>query len=399
MIRRMGQAMRDWRAAAVAAILLRLAVLWTSPENLLTYPRHDPDHYGHFADCLWHTGTFGRDAKAPVPSAYRPPLYPLLLAPLLALDNWAVAGLHAVAGALTVWATSRLASMVAGPRAGTLAAWLVALDPLLVGQAALLMTETVFVALVALWLAAWSAGRPQRAGLLLGLAALCRPTAWALGLAVGVAAGIRQPRAAFRMLAVAALLVAPWALRNGLQVGKFTPTTTHGGYTMYLGMNPWYYAAEVAGSQPWSAEHGHFAARVHELTAGLTEPQADAALAAAARKWIAANPGPAARTAWHHLGSLWSPLPRTGHGAALRWVFGAWTVVLYCLAALGAVRRGRSVWWLLAVPLALTAVHALLWSNIRMRAPAIPVLTVLAAANWGVAPRAVAAGKPAANSA
>ena len=376
--------MRSWRGAAAAAIAVRLAALAFVPDNLLKYPAVDPDHYGHFAECLWRTGIYGRDAAKPVPSAYRPPLYPLLLAPLLPLGNGAVAALHALAAVFTVWATARLARTASNDdRAATIAAWLVALDPLLIGQSALLMTETVFVALVAGWLMLWLEGKPRAAGVLLGLAALCRPTAWALGVAA-----LLGRRRAWQALAVALVMALPWGYRNFVQFGTPILATTHGGYTLFLGMNPSFHATEIRGGRVWNAQEEVFLAEVDRSAAGRSEVAADRALRQAALDWIRTNPGAAAESLWHHVRSLWAPFPRRGP-EALRWPFGLWSLGLYAAAGIGAwkARRNRAALALLCVPVALTVVHAVLWSNVRMRAPALPVLAVFAAT--ALAPRRV----------
>ncbi len=59
--------------------------------------------------------------------------------------------------------------------------------------------------------------------------------------------------------------------------------------------------------------------------------------------------------------------------------------LLYLAAFVGLKRLGkdwrRSVWWPIpTLVLTLTLVHAVYWSNMRMRAPAIPAIAMLAAA-------------------
>lgn len=118
------------------------------------------------------------------PTAYRPPLYPLLLAPMVTVGNEPpmvqIALLHLGLGAGTVWLTTLVAkgSGLSRGRAA-LAAFLVACDPVLVWQSRAVMTETpaaflTAFALAMLCLRGWKGAVLGGAGL--GLAALCRPS-------------------------------------------------------------------------------------------------------------------------------------------------------------------------------------------------------------------------------
>ena len=83
----------------------------------------------------------------------------------------------------------------------------------------------------------------------------------------------------------------------------------------------------------------------------------------------------------------------------LRYAVGAWYVVVFVLAVVGIYGLGRRMWrvpwlWGILLCLSLTAVHAFYWSNLRMRAPLMPVIALVAAA--GVA--WLSAGKDSRNS-
>src|SRR5690606_10645640 len=85
-------------------------------------------------------------------------------------------------------------------------------------------------------------------GLVVGLAILCRPT-YLAGLPLVLAALVfyaskppdRWAKPALVLLGTV-LALAPWILRNAIQLGAPIATTTHGGYTLWLANNPSYYA-------------------------------------------------------------------------------------------------------------------------------------------------------------
>jgi hypothetical protein len=84
---------------------------------------------------------------------------------------------------------------------------------------------------------------------------------------------------------------------------------------------------------------------------------------------------------------LWSPIPhRTPERSwTVIVAIGFYYVALYVAVGIGLWRLGREVreskWWpVWTLALTLTLVHAIYWSNIRMRAPVIPALAIIAAA-------------------
>jgi len=138
-----------------------------------------------------------------VPTAYRPPLYPLLLAgcvPLGEHGRVAIGLLHVVLGVATVglvWVLARWWGL--GELGAALAALLIAGDPILLAQSAQVMTETLatFLATAGLVLLAWASRRPTKyramlAGATLALGVLCRPTLLLWTIAVGVVLFLSQ---------------------------------------------------------------------------------------------------------------------------------------------------------------------------------------------------------------
>ena len=214
----------------------------------------DPDGYRCLAENLVDRGIFGYGAT---PTAYRPPLYPLMLAPLVAMGNFATAAigiLHVVLGVATVALVYRLARAWQLGKFSIVAAALVAVDPLLLKQSTLVMTETpaALLAVVALLALTTAAMRPRSltaagAGAAVALAALCRPTflPWmavsALVLPWFVLAWADRLRIFAAYCLAASIVLSPWMVRNQIHFGRPIAGTTHGGYTLLLANNPWFY--------------------------------------------------------------------------------------------------------------------------------------------------------------
>src|SRR5487761_651937 len=126
-------------ALLVVVCLIRGGGLWLRSEQLAG----DPDGYRALADNLLSSGVFGHGQ---VPTAYRPPLYPLLLAGCLKLTThsiFAVAALHGVLGVATAVLTVVLGRQCRLGGFASLAGLLVACDPILLHQSTLVMTETL----------------------------------------------------------------------------------------------------------------------------------------------------------------------------------------------------------------------------------------------------------------
>jgi hypothetical protein len=417
-------------AAVLLVLAVRIGVL-LAPGALVA----DPDGYRAVAENVRDCGTFGR---GDVPTAYRPPLYPLMLVPLVALgenSRWAIAALHLAMGLATVGLTYDLGRRLGLGNASVLAALLVGLDPILLAQSAQVMTETLatLLAVAALVLLARLVQRPTvaraaAAGVVFGLAPLCRPTflPWValVGLALVAASllvrlGRRRspestatpdrassppplrPLTAAVFLAAVAAVLAPWAIRNYLQFGRPIGTTTHGGYTLLLANNPGFYEFLRSGQweEVWNADefNREFFAQTPETT-----PTAELARDRLAYDWarqsIEHDPGTFAYSCLVRVGRLWNPLPHrvtvneSTARCTMRRAVGLWYVAEYVLAAIGlaaGVRRFRRSGRVAAtcvaaagfLVLTFTAAHTFYWTDMRMRAPLMPLVALAAA--WG----------------
>jgi len=182
------------------------------------------------------------------PSAYWPPGYPAVLAPFAWLADhtgwislaFAASLVNVVAGTATIWLTGLLARRWIGPLARNPAAWLVALCPALVYWTSTPHTETfftpLFLGVIVLSGTAGDGSATRRwlaIGLLVGGAFLVRSpgvialAAPALVLRAEQGTWRGALRATGLVLAGAAVLLVPWAIRNGVQVGIWSPASTN----------------------------------------------------------------------------------------------------------------------------------------------------------------------------
>lgn len=404
-----------WSVVAVAAIV-RGAVSTATLSSLSA----DPDAYRAIADVLAGSGVYGLSETRS--TAFRPPLYPCVLA-MTSTANVAVAVLHVVLGVVAVALTFASAqTLFRRIAASIVASALVIVDPILLQQSTLVMTETLAVAIVAATFYVWatavrdgfSVGKCVWLGGLLSLAYLCRPTflVWAgfLILALIVVA-IRDRRLLPPIIVggLVAMTMTIWMTRNFVAVGHPVWATTHGGYTLLLANNPdvfdhlhdgrriedWNpqaffdayghrYAGDPTTEEFWRKDWSSAGPPTYPDGAG--EVNDDRYVGAAAKATIAREPIKFAWACLCRCKFLWTPFPATvaTGSAAKSNLIGAYYLFVYLAVMIGAWRwQTKSVvaWYPIAtMVLTLTLVHAVYWSNMRMRAPAMPLLAVVGAA-------------------
>jgi 4-amino-4-deoxy-L-arabinose transferase-like glycosyltransferase len=414
----------------VLALAVRLLALSRYADQL----GFDPDGYRLLGQSLAAgQGYAFPDKNGPgSPTAYRPPLYPCLLAAVARIsgDDEQVfrrltGAVQLLLGLMTVWLTLLLAQELDLGKFGPLAALFVAVDPLLVYGTTQVMTETTatFLAALLLWmtLRARSPSGWFAAGAAFGLACLCRPTFWAFGVCLGLlelvqlilfrATGPRNPdstsgwqdsarRACWGALGMAAI-IAPWALRNMRTMHHLILTTTHGGYTLILGHNPvytrevldrgWGAPWEGASFEDWSSELE--AEMRHELGVQPLDktPEFEVArdgwMNRRALAYIFAEPATALRAGISLVFRFWNvtPLQTAARpiGAGLRWTIGVFYSLMFLamIAGLWKSRRSTLHGWqpLIVLIVSFTAVHFFYWADMRMRAPLVPAISLLAA--------------------
>ena len=394
------------------ALLMRLAVVGFQFESL---SESDPDSYRAIAVNLVESGTYRLDAE---PTAFRPPVYPLILSLgiLLGIPHgiW-VGGIHILFGVLTVLLTYRVALMMSRKPVALLAATLVCVDPILLNQSVLTMTETTatLLGILAIWLFVSTVDNPSKlnivlTGVALGVAGLCRPTFFvfaAMGLLVLLFSKPVPWKEQLRtnLLVGCCLLVtiAPWVIRNQISLGKPVFATTHGGYTLLLGNNPLFYEHLDQPLGTYGAQHFNRGVRrfnisenpsydfwgpramVQPKVISRNEIERDRFAYEVAKYHISQQPKLFARSVVRRVGKLWSPLPNTGR-VLQRLAVGGWYLILFIVVFGFSVRQSNQ--WLttpmklgLVMILAFTLVHAVYWSDMRMRAPLMPTLYLAAA--------------------
>lgn len=399
-------------AILLLTLFVRAGYLYGTAEPF----QFDTDLYRQIAQTLRVEGTYGRqDLEGRTwPTAFRPPLYPLLLS-ISSFDRsispTGIATLHLLLGLATVATTWLIARNYDRGNGGgwhpELAAMAVAIDPLLLVQSSQIMTETLaaFLATAALLCLLQLEQRQSRvwgfaSGLTLGCAALCRPTflPWCvLVLLLQVRKTVRK-RTAVSLMSLAlgmTLALCPWALRNYGTLGRWIVSTTHGGYTLLLGNNPEYYAhlRDVNREHVWTAEPAHEAVNAilaeENLNLVRDEITLDARLAERAKQHMRNDIPGCTLACIDRIQQLWSPLIRKEAGESslrcmARYIICVCYLGVYAAAIVGAVRGWNSsqrplVLFAFALAISFTAVHTIYWSNLRMRSPLMPAIYLLAA--------------------
>ena len=235
-----------WSLVALG-VLLRLGWMFVFPAE----PGSDGAIYVELARRLTGGGAYEISGT----HAYWPAGYPLFLAAWMTVFGagkvaWLLSNL--VLFAVAAIGVAHLATQLAGPLAGRLAALLFALWPNLIAGAATPEKEAVVIALLP-WVCVIvvDALRQRRhtwrvalGGALLGGCVLVQPSLQLLvpAFAALLAAAARPTRRGLMLAALlcvgAAAAIAPWTLRNYETFGRFVLVSTNGGDNLYRANNP-----------------------------------------------------------------------------------------------------------------------------------------------------------------
>jgi len=359
----------------------------------------DSESYWHLARTIVEGQPY-QIFDRPPRKAFRTPGYPAFLA----LGMWiggesarAVRLVQAFFTALLPLLVFVLARRYVGPRPALAAAAFSAVYPYFVYTGVILLSDSIFAVLllgVMLGLAGLGARpRPTVAimtGLLTGLTVLVRPSFllfipfWAAG--SFVFGRCRRSVLLNGAVAVAAMAAAmsPWVVRNWQATGRFIPTATTFGVTLYDGLSP---TATGASDQRFSER---------PEWQGMDPIQRDRRWARMAVDWARHNPGRTLELAGIKFLRFWSPWPNAPQLSAW-WMKAASVAVvvpLFVLIVVGLCRWPSAGWrsalFLLGPLIYFTLVHMIVVSSIRYRVPAMPPAMVLAALGscWLVGRRA-----------
>jgi 4-amino-4-deoxy-L-arabinose transferase-like glycosyltransferase len=236
---------------ALLAIALALRVALVAGTSDFA-PENDAADYDLLAVSIADQNQFPDSPYAALgsPTALRPPAYPLFLGAVYKVfgsQSWTVGRLAgALLGTLTVLLLYLLARQLWGLRTGLVVAGLAAVYPPLIMVNGSLLSEALFLPLMlgAALAVLWVRSEPGRwtpaivLGLLCGVAALTRtvgvallvPAVIGVLMTAGASRGWRARSAAVVVL-VAALVIAPWSVRNTVAFDRFVPLSTQGGPT------------------------------------------------------------------------------------------------------------------------------------------------------------------------
>lgn len=409
--------MVKWTAALVVILLLGLGLRVGEAWNGRA-PVFDAAAYATIAANLdrGEGFTLGPDATQPA-SNYSPGL-PLVAAAVYELTG----GVHertarlalALLGTLAVLFTYLIGRRLSGQLAGLIGAAAIAVYPALLEYQGMLMGEPLAAALLsgAVLAAFWASGPAVSAlerwllpGALFGLLALVRPEYLGIALLVSLVVLAKGWRAGWRMALVpvllflvgAAIVVAPWTVRNAVALDRFVPVSTGGGQVLFAGTylpsdgDPERVGAEVVERHP--ALFGPRALqrlRLEQILARLAAHrypglETDRALSRMGREqlWddISEEPLEYAGFVATKVGRIWSHGPRDVMRQPI-WELLHWALVVFGLIGLIvlALQRRWEALLLVTIFVGITAISALLVASPRRVLVMMPLVAALAGA-------------------
>jgi 4-amino-4-deoxy-L-arabinose transferase-like glycosyltransferase len=379
-------------ALVVAALIVRLGWVLLAGGGALEFSGDAKANHDLAVNLLGRHGyatTIDPPHRLDVPYATRPPLTPFALA-----ATYFVFGPHLLVGqlvlvclgALSVLAVYAVGKQLFSTRVGLIAGSLAAVYPFFVFLAAVPLTENLAIllyTLLAALLTMQDASRSLRhavlTGCVLGLAALNRPQVLGfvplLLLLVFVdvrGERLKRLRWCGVSLASAAVIVAPWTVRNYCVIGGWFPISLQGGIVLYQGNSPF---TQTALTRLQNGERGWYEdARWGAEFAGLSRLEADRKAFRLAMTFLRKHPEEALRYSVQKVGIFFRAYDHPVAGASWYPVF-----VLSLLGFYWTARRWRQLLplYLLLGQTMLTA--AMFTSMPRFRAPVEPIFLLMAA--------------------
>ncbi|MDQ3680201.1 MAG: hypothetical protein M3378_06595 [Actinomycetota bacterium] len=312
----------------------------------------------------------------PHATAFRPPLYPLLLGGVYAITGpklGAAQALNLAVGTGVVVLASLLAWRLAGGRAGVVTGLLAAVYPPLVFNDGLPLSEPLGLLLLAATVLLLVDRRTLWAGVSSGLLLLTRPSAqlFVIVLVMWVAWRLDWRRASY-FIVCAVLVATPWLVRNWVRLGTPVLVTSNG-----FNLNAVYSPESKASG---GFVDGFFDPRFAQLRAGIrNEAELDAAFRRHALPELRRDPFHVLRIAPGGLQNILEPAPgrndvalvNDGRDVELQaWsVPFAWYVLVAGVAGLWMLRHRPGIGPLVLAAVVFTALSAVTVAAPRMRAP------------------------------
>ncbi len=387
---------RKWLCGVLAvALLIRLGAAVVVQQRIgdeLCLITGDAEGYWELARRIRAGDDFA--LYEPPRRVHRVPGFPALLAGSMWLfgeSNFAARGVLAVVGTLGCAAVYALGRQLCDETIGLSACGLTAISPAMAGFSVLILSETLFAALLtlSLWCAAkWLMGTPRlrfgflwpvATGACIAAATLVRPS-WLLAGPALACFAVWLSRDRRRVLFESAVMfvalvgsMLPWAWRNHEVCGHWVFTTLWSGPSLYDGLHP-----NATGESEMSFFDDE------RLMNRMSEWDVNENYKRRAWQFAASNPMRALELTAIKLWRYWKPWPSAqqfgGVGPAL--AVSLFFVPLLVFAAIGLWHEKQHFWvWLLtAGPLLyFAAIHAVFIGSLRYRLPAEYPLCVLAA--------------------
>jgi len=393
---------------AVAAIVPRAVVLLRERHEVLT---KFTDKSDDFARTFVHHGTFGFIPGEP--SAYTQPLYGVFLVPIYWIFGrtwWSVGGVQILVATATAFLVYAIGARLISPRAGMLAALASTLNPYLVWHDVHLNREILDQLVAAAFVLSTLIAADRRS----------MPWAIATGVYTGIAVlgNVRLALipvivalyllflrgwswAPLAVVAAAAVAVAPWVVRNRVQVGCFALTTD--GRALWKANNSQTYDLLASGKWiddvrdppghpfPNPEEAGDIYRRsgrkIH-----VDECANQSYYQHKAWRFVRDHPGAKAKLAGQAVRMEWDPRTTasatdSGRGAIRNWAQPVYTSVLLALGLIGVAVASRRFVALALTVLAYQTLAAMVFVGATRYRVATDFLVALLAASafeWGI---------------
>jgi 4-amino-4-deoxy-L-arabinose transferase-like glycosyltransferase len=311
---------------------------------------------------------------------------------LLGHNYLAVRLLQSAFGTATVFIAHELGRRIFNERVGLIATIITALYPSLILYTRFLLAETLFILLLAAAtlslykISARPASGGSIAGLLLGLAALCKPATLLVVPLLSVWFLSAMPRIKdalinFILLCFAMLsVIIPWTIRNYVVFHEFVLISTNGGLNLFTGNNP-----GATGHWEKAEENLVVYAPKSELE-GASEVKSDKIMYKAALTFIRQNPTRFLVLAMRKFWFFWTDneelvttLPEAA-SAFVGWILLLLASVVGIALSMGEWRRSLLLYPLIT---GYTSVHLVFFALARFRLPLVPLLSIYA--GYGIA--------------